>query len=269
VRADAVRVPFRGMLAASAVLALVGGLSLIGARATAAVVGASDTGMPGMLTLSSGWSAAFLDVAPGEPAHWIIQAEIADAEWATLAVEIRSGGELADLDRGVLLQVDRCDDAWVAAATAPARTAPTCASGSVPVLAPTALREFRGSTERMDLPDITAAAGEHLLLTASVDPADSGDERIMGRSGTVAVGLHAQSGDPAEAPVSVSVVGPPAGGTGGFAGILPRTGNALDVLSLALVAVGALGLGLLVRGGAGRRRADERRVDPARGEVGA
>ncbi|MFT7765717.1 hypothetical protein ACMT9Z_07920 [Clavibacter tessellarius] len=257
------------MLAAAAVLALVGGLSLIGARATAAVIGAGDTGMPGRLSLSSEWSAAFLDVAPGEPGHWIIQADIADAETATLAVEIRSGGELADLDRGVLLQVDRCDDEWVRSATAPPRTAPTCASGPASVLAPTPLRAFRGSTDRMDLPDITAAAGEHLMLTASVDPADSGDERIMGRSGTVAVGLHAQSGDPGAAPVAVPVAGPSASGTEGFAGILPRTGNALDVLALALVAVGALGLGLLARGGAARRRADARHADVAPGEVAA
>ncbi|WP_217491924.1 hypothetical protein, partial [Clavibacter tessellarius] len=242
-RADAARAPLRGMLAAAAVLALVGGLSLIGARATAAILDTPDTGMPGRLSVSSEWTAAFLDVAPGEHGHWIIDAGIADAESATLAVEIRSGGELADLDRGVLLQVDRCDDEWVPPATAAPRTAPTCVSGTAAVLAPTPLREFRGSTDRMDLPDITAAAGEHLMLTASVDPADSGDERIMGRSGTVAVGLHAESADPAAVPVPVDAAAPPVGGTTGFAGILPRTGNALDVLSLALVAVGALGLG--------------------------
>lgn len=238
--------PVRSALTAVAVLALAGGLSLIGTRASAVLLDVPENGTPGYLSLSSDWSTAMLDVSPGDPGHWLIAAELGDADVAALAVEIRSGGELAEVDAGVLVRLDRCDAAWIPAPAADAHAAPVCAGGSAPVLAATPLSAFRGEGPRTALPDITAAAGEHLLLTASVDPARAGDSRVMGRTGSLAVGLTAMGADPA--PV---VPAPPAVG-----GVLPRTGSALDVVAVALAAAGALALGLLMRRPGSRRRPD-------------
>ncbi|PPF53408.1 hypothetical protein C5B94_10220 [Clavibacter michiganensis] len=240
------RSPLRSALTAVAALALVGGLSLIGTRASAVLLDVPENGTPGYLSLSSDWSTAMLDVSPGAPGHWLISARLSDADVARLAVEIRSGGELAEVDAGVLLRLDRCDDAWIPAPAAEGpHAAPACSGGSAPVLAATPLSAFRGEGPRTGLPDITAAAGEHLLLTASVDPALSGDSRVMGRTGSLAVGLTAAGSDPAPA------AAPPAVG-----GVLPRTGSALDLLAVALAGAGALALGLLLRRpGAGRRPA--------------
>jgi hypothetical protein len=234
----------RSVLAALAVLALVGGLSLIGGRASAALRDVTDLGMPGHLSLSAGWSTRMLDMSPGEPGHWLIDAHLDDVPHATLAVEIRADGEIADLEHGMLLRLDRCDVGWTPAVHG-AGTMPTCAVGSRAVLEPTPLSAFRAAGPRMGLPDITATDGEHLMLTAALDDARAGDPELMGLTGTLAVGLHAQGGAAAAGSAA-----PPAGG------LLPRTGAGFDVAALALVGAGALGLGLLARTG-GRRRRDE------------
>ncbi|PPF60374.1 hypothetical protein C5C13_03490 [Clavibacter michiganensis] len=239
------RQPLRPALTAVAVLALVGGLTLVGTRASAVLLDVPENGTPGYLSLSSDWSTDMLDVSPGAPGHWLIAARLRDADVARLAVEIRSGGELADVDAGVVLRVDRCDDAWIPAPAAEgSHAAPACPEGSAPVLAATPLSAFRAEGPRTGLPDITAAAGEHLLLTASVDPARAGDSRAMGRTGSLAVGLTAMGADPAPA----AAAPPPVGG------ILPRTGSALDVVAVALAGAGALALGLLMRRPGMRRR---------------
>jgi hypothetical protein len=238
----------RPALTAVAVLALVGGLGLIGTRASAALVGVPENGTPGYLSLSSDWTTAMLDVSPGAPGHWLIDARLRDADVARLAVEVRAGGELADLDAGVVVRLDRCDDAWIPAPDpAGPHTAPRCAGGSAPVLDATPLHDLRAGGPRTALPDIAASAGEHLLLTASVDDARAGDESVMGRTGTLAVGLTAMGSDPVSAPAAATAAPPPRG-------ILPRTGAAVDVVALALAAAGALALGLLLRRPGSRRR---------------
>ncbi|CAQ03011.1 hypothetical protein ACR8AL_05265 [Clavibacter sepedonicus] len=233
------RPPLRVLLSAAAVVALVAGLLLIGGRAAVGLMRFHDTGLPGHLTLATDWRSDMLDVAPGEQGHWIIHATLRDEERGALDVRIRSVGDLSEIDPGVLLQLDRCDREWAVPPGAAPDAAPVCSVGSVPVLPPTPLSAFRDGPAAMPLPDITAARGEHLLLTSTIDSSRSGDERLMGRTGTIAVGVTASGGDPE--------VGPVAGG------VLPRTGGTADIGALLLIGLGALGLGLMTRG-AGTRR---------------
>jgi hypothetical protein len=215
----------------SAVLAAAASLALLGAggvfvadAARAAFVDVPPTGAPGRLVLSADpYPAEFFELSPGDPAFWQIQARLEDATSATLALELRKSGPLAEVPRGLVMRVDVCDDPWSGAPDQP-----VCARGSRSITVATPSDEYATTSPSFELRPLTPSAPQYLLVTLSVEDSAAAreDASLMGLRGRMGVGLTAMSVD--DVPVR-----PP--------GRLPSTG--FD--PMALVGVGALAAGLL------------------------
>lgn len=217
---------------AAASLTLVGAGSLFVADAArAAFIDVPPTGAPGRLVLSSDpYPAEFLDLSPGDPAFWQIRARLEDATRATLALELRKSGPLAEAPRGLVLQVDVCDAPW---SGFPGQ--PICASGSRTVTSATPADDYTSSSPSFELRPLTPTAPQYLLVTLSVDDSAAAQEdtALMGLRGRMGIGLTATSID--DVPVR-----PP--------GRLAATGfDPTMLLGVGALAAGLLGLGASLR----------------------
>lgn len=216
--------------AASLVLLAAGGVFVAGS-ARAAFVDVPPTGAPGRLVLSADpYPAEFLELSPGDPAFWQIQARLEDAATATLALELRKSGRLAQAPRGLVMRVDVCDEPWSGAPEQP-----VCAPGSRSVTVATPSDDPARTSPTFDLRPLAPSAPQYLLVTLSVEDSDAAraDASLMGLRGQVGVGLTATSVD--EVPVR-----PP--------GSLPATGiDPMGLLGVGALAAGLLGFGAALR----------------------
>lgn len=219
-------------LAAAASFALIGaGGVFLADAARAAFVDVPSTGTPGRLVLSSDpYPAEFLDLSPGDPAYWQIQARLEDATRATLAIELRKSGPLTQTPRGLVMQVDVCDAPWAATSDRP-----VCAGGGRSVTVATPSDDYATTSPSFELRPLTPSAPQYLLVTLSVDDSETAreDTSLMGLRGQMGVGLTAMSVD--DVPVR-----PP--------GRLPATGfDPTALLGVGALAAGLLGMGASLR----------------------
>lgn len=226
------------LILASLVMAV--GLSLFSMRASAAFVPIPDAQGPHLQLQSDPYPAQFLGMSPGSVAQWQISAATADPV-ASLTVEFVHGGALVTqpID-GLQVQVQRCDAAWLTVATAP-----VCSDNRQNVFGPAAANSLPVGTHT-DLAGITSAKGKYLLVTMSLpDTAYArADKTLQGLSGTLSFGLTAAGTTATRTTVIGTDTSPPV--TPPVSKILALTGA--DALPLLLLALGAVGLGIIVSG---------------------
>lgn len=225
-----------GALVASC-LVLAAGLTLFSTSAVAAFVAVGENGLPGHLTLQSDpYPAQFLDMAPGSIEYWQIQTELVDPS-APLTMQFKRDGELVERPGtdGLVLQAQLCNQAW---SNFP--VAPTCGSGLTNVFGPTpansaAFGPLAANADAVppgapvyNLGTLTNAEDKFVLVTLSIPqtPQNQSDQTLMGLEASIGFGFTA---DGTQTPA------PP----------LPNTGA--DITALLLLALGALGLGLVLR----------------------
>ena len=223
-----------GLVASIAVMAT--GLIMASSSAQAAWVSMTENGLPGHLSLLSDPNPADLhELSPGNPVQWQIKADLVDA-YSPLTIQFERAGDLVGSPDGLWLQVRACNTEW---SNFP--TSPTCPSATT-VLAPTpassssfgAAGAAGPSTPSFGAGQLWQGVGKFLLVTMSLpDTAEArADSSLMGLTATVGVGLTVL-GDQVAPPASSH----PAG--------LASTGS--DALGTVLVALGAVGLGVLFR----------------------
>lgn len=163
-----------------------------------------------------------LNLSPGDRGYWEIRASHDDPSGpATLSVELTSSGTLAQHPDGLRLVFQQCLTAW----TGLVAGTPTCtAPGGAVTLAPAA------ASATTYLVDLAAGSAQHLLVSASLDGADSS---LQGLDASVGVGLTATRTDAATPPSTM----PPLAATGLDSAAL------LQMLGVGLAAVG-VGLGM-------------------------
>jgi hypothetical protein len=134
--------------------------------------------------------------------------------------------------------VDRCDQAWTNVSTTP-----VCASGEANVIGPAAASSVSEATI-FDLAGLTNVHDKFLLVTLSIpdSPAAEADTSLMGITGNAGFGLTATGATPTSpgSPSTPGSPGSPGGGSLAFTGV--------DILGLVLLALGALGLGVVLLG---------------------
>lgn len=213
----------------AAIAVLVVGVMSFSGRAWAAWVDLAENGLPGHLTLASdaGPTPNFMDMSPGAVEYWQIDVSLADPS-SPLTMQFARNGELVDRPDGLWIEGKGCSVEWTMSAP------PTC-SGTMTNAMPgkPASDASYDSSPVMDMGTITSAQDRFLLVTLSIpdSPEARADETLMGLSATVGFGFTA-SGD--------EVVTPPTPPSS-----LAKTGA--DILAIALMALGAVGLGLVVR----------------------
>ncbi|HEX4442058.1 MAG TPA: hypothetical protein VHZ81_00665 [Galbitalea sp.] len=228
--------PARVVALAVASVMMAGGLSLASATAYAAFV-AVPTAQGAHLKLSSDPNPVeFLDMSPGSVDHWQIDASLVDPS-STLTLAFSRNGDLITNPRGLRVEVDRCDQVWTNVSTTP-----VCGSGEANVIGPVAASAVSEATI-FDLAGLTNVHDKFLLVTLSIpdSAAAEADTSLMGITGNIGFGLTA-SGDTPTSPGSPSSPGSP-GSPGG-----PLAFTGVDILGLVLLALGALGLGVVLMG---------------------
>ncbi|WP_396655303.1 hypothetical protein [Microbacterium sp.] len=220
----------RWLAVATSALFVVAGV-LLADSARAAFVDVPETGAPGRLVLSSDpYPAEFLSLAPGEPAHWLVNARLEDASRAELSLELRKSGELAEHPRGLRMTVQTCDVPWSEDAV------PVCAGSARTVTVAAPEDDYATTSPVFALEPLAAGTPRHLMVTLALasDPGAAADESLMGLRGDMALGLTAVTID--DVPV----------GPGG--GELPVTGpSPLALLAAVALGLGLVGVGLLTR----------------------
>lgn len=216
---------------AGAVIALVGGSLLLADAARAAFVDVPETGGPGRLVLAADpYPAEFLDISPGDPAFWRVDARLEDAARATLSLELRKNGEVAEHPRGLIMTVDRCSASW----TGVDEGAPACSDGLARISLATPAEDHSLASPLFELTPLRQGSPEHLLVTLAVEdsPEARADDTLMGLQGGMGLGLTATAVD--GAPITPVTPG---------AGSLANTGR--DGMLTGLAAFGAMTVGLI------------------------
>jgi hypothetical protein len=223
-------------------VAIVGGLLLASGSAQAAWVTIVENGLPGHLSLfSDPLPADLLELSPGAPVQWQIKADLEDA-YSPLTIQFEREGNLVDRPDGLWIQVRACETEWTNFPSSP-----QCASAET-VLAPTAANSpslGHPGTADSSTPSYSAGAlrhgvGKYLLVTLSLPdtPQARADSSLMGLTATVGIGLTVL-GDQEDP------------GTRSHPAGLADTGA--DALGTVLIALGAVGLGVVFRSRRGRR----------------
>jgi hypothetical protein len=224
-------------------LMLAAGLSFYSARAYAAFVPVPGAQGTHLSLKSDPQPVSFLDMSPGSVEHWQIDSALVDST-STLTLQFARSGDLVTHPRGLWIQVDRCDQAWTDVSTTP-----VCGSGQTNVFGPAAASSFPETTV-YDLDGLTNAHDKYLLVTLSIPdtPAAEADSTLMGLTATIGLGLTATGPDPVQSgspstptptPTTPAVPSDP-----GSPSSLAFTG--VDIAGLLLLALGALGLGLVI-----------------------
>jgi hypothetical protein len=193
-----------------------------------------DDGAPGLLTIDAQPRELQLELDPGMQGDWLLTPRLDAESSGALALEITSGGVLAESPAGLRVSVEECPAAWTPVPGGHA----TCAAPASVLLPPTAFADIPPA-ESFSLGTLTAG-GERFLrvIVALPDPAPA---ELQGGHAEFALGFSAAGElvviDPV--PVTPSV---PSRGTPSVA----QTGVALGV-PLALAALlGAAGSALRV-----------------------
>jgi hypothetical protein len=246
---------FRLTAALIASATLVAGLGLFATRAIAQLYVLPETGVQGLLWLSSDQTEVHnVNISPGSPDYWQISAGMDGADEGTLELRMQKSGTLVEHKRGLTVTVDRCDNHWTNVPAAPA-----CGTGATRVMAATPADNYNDLSPAFDLGGIQTLTGKHLLVTLAIeDSAEAAaDTTLMGQGYQIAFQLVAGGDVPAvpggtatPAPDGDSVAGSAAGGTLALTGI--------DAAALGLIAAGAIGLGAVIS--SVRTRAHRREV---------
>ncbi|SDQ20830.1 hypothetical protein [Microbacterium sp. cf332] len=126
-------------------------------------------------------------LAPGEPVHWPITADLVGDRPVVLAAEVRADGALAAHPAGLRLGLRSCDVAWQ-----DTTSQPICPSGERTVMAV-------GGTEAVAAPhDLRTATGStdvHLLVTAMLSESARSDPSAMGLRADVELTVTATETD--------------------------------------------------------------------------
>lgn len=231
----------RIVAALGALVALALGVLSFGLQAYATFHSAGSDPVDGDLRVTAApQPTEFFDLAPGDRRYWSIHATLDDAERGTFSLRLFGAGELIEHPRhGLTIAVEACDG--VLTGSDPA-VRPAC-SGDVETivadqaLAPLSVDGDLAGGEVWDLPDILQGTDRSFLVTIGIPAAGSDDRTLQGLRGNIGVGLYA-AGDHDETPVP----SPPPD-----AGSLPDAGG--PALALALIALGAVGLGLILTHG--------------------
>jgi hypothetical protein len=209
------------------------GVVLASGSAQAAWVAIAENGLPGHLSLRSDpYPAAFLDLSPGSVAQWQVEADLADP-LAELAIRFERSGALVARPDGLQLQVRACASEWLDVPAAP--TCPTAATVLPPTAASSsalgALGPVDASSPVFPLGELVHGAPRYLLVTMSIPdtPEARADESLMGLTAHLGLDFTA-AGESADPPGSPR---------------LAYTG--VDALGTVLLALGTLGVGLLLR----------------------
>ncbi len=210
---------------------LAGGLMLVDS-AYGAFIDVPPTGDPGRLVLASDpYPAQFLSLSPGDPAYWLIDARLEDAETAELSLEFRKSGELVEHPRGLRMGIEICDAPWSSA------TVPVCPGTAQTLTVAGPDDDNATSSPVFQLEPLVAGSPRHLLVTLAVDSSAeaAADESLMGLTGDMAVGLTAVSIDDVPVPPDDD-------------GVLPDTGAPLgSMIAAVTMGLGALALGIALR----------------------
>ena len=219
--------------------ALATGSLFLADAARAAFIDVPPTGEAGRLVLAADpYPAEFVDISPGEPAYWLVDARLEDATRATLRLELRKDGAVARHPRGIVMTVERCTDPWSDVVQG-APTPPRCARGEASIAVATPADDYSAASPVFDLEPLTAGAPEHLLVVLAVEDsaAARADDSLMGLTGTMGVGLTATAIDD----VPIAPVVPRPGGlantgvNGGIGGIAAFAALTAGLLGLVLV----------------------------------
>ncbi|MGA1836196.1 hypothetical protein VD659_04615 [Herbiconiux sp. 11R-BC] len=236
------------LVGVAAVAALSAGSLLLADSARAAFIDVPETGTAGRLVLSADpYPAEFLNISPGDPAYWQVDARLQDATRATLSLELRKNGGIATHPRGLTMTVDRCSVPW----TDPT-TNPSCSDGFARIVVATPADDDASSSPTFTLQPLVAGSPEHLLVTLAVEDsaAARSDDSLMGLTGNMGLGLTATAID--DQPIT-PVTPVPAGSGGGLAKTGLDTGLQ-NVLAFGALTAGLLGLVLVVARARGTRR---------------
>ncbi|WP_166741755.1 hypothetical protein [Cumulibacter soli] len=232
-----------GVLALSTAVFAVGAVMTVD-RAWAAFEDVTETGVPGLLHLAvDDRGPLHVELAPGESAHWLIQAELDDAPSGALTVEMHASGELIEQDQ-LLVAVSACSGEYYD----PSVTEPACDGEQSEILAVTSLSAVSSAGALYELGEITPTDPQQVLVTLSLPDDASYDD---GASADIFVGFHASGADdPGEPPTGTPPTGtpptgaPPAGpGSTGTPPTDSLASTGADVRALALLAIGAIGIG--------------------------
>jgi len=223
----AVSVRLAAAFAACGLLIMAGGL-LFSARAYAAFTPAVPTGN-GILRIDSDpYPAQLQAIAPGESTQLQLHVRLEGAPSGSLGMQLRGSGPLVDRAAGLNIAVASCPRAFEGEAPHL-----SCAAGGETVLAAAPLASVATSTSSSSwvLENIRREQARFLLVTLSMPPDAAQSGSIAGLAGNFGVGLYA-AGDNVAAPAAQ---GP----------VLANTG--LSLAGPALIALGALGVGLVMR----------------------
>jgi hypothetical protein len=221
------------------------GLSVFSARAYAAFVPVPTAQGAHLSLKSDPQPVSFLDMSPGSVEHWQIDASLVDAS-STLTLQFNRDGALITNPRGLVVQVDRCDQVWTNVTTTP-----VCGGGEANVFGPVAASSIPETTI-YDLAGLTNTQDKYLLVTLSIPDtaAARADTTLMGLTAQMGFGLTASGADPTQPADPSDPLGPPDPGTPGTPSS-PTSPSSLaftgvDIGGLLLLAFGALGVGLLL-----------------------
>jgi hypothetical protein len=185
---------------------------------------------PGLLSLwTNTYPVHYSGMAPGDEAYLRLDVELDDTDRGDLELDVRKGGALATVPDGLTMSVERCTAQWtnVPSGVTSGGT-PFCSSGRVLLLEADPSADYSAVSPSWALGEIVHGTPVHLLVTLAL-PDSTPPQNVTGLSADFGIGLFA-SGDGGPGPVTPAV--------------LASTG--LDVFSLLLVAVGAMGVGIAV-----------------------
>ncbi|MFV0535587.1 MAG: hypothetical protein ACK5MR_18360 [Cumulibacter sp.] len=162
-------------------------------RAWAAFEDVTETGVPGLLHLAvDDRGPLHVELAPGESAHWLIQAELDDAPTGALSIEMHASGELVERDQ-LLVAVSACSGAY----DDPSVAKPACDGEQSEILAVTSLSAVSSAGAIYELGEISPADPQQVLVSVSL-PDDANFEDAA--SADIFVGFHASGADGPSAP---------------------------------------------------------------------
>jgi hypothetical protein len=222
-------------------------LVMVSAGAVAALEDVPETSPDGLLWLQSDeYPLHFVDLSPGNPAHWQIGSQLDGAPLSTLTLEVERDGELVEHPRGLSVSVERCDTEWTTVSTGG-----ECATGATDVLAIGPADATAETSPVWDLDGLSSTSGKYVLVTLAVEDsaAARSDETLMGLTGTLGLGFTAAGDESMTPPSATPPEDPPAGSPPVDPASPERPGSPLlaltgaDVVPLALLAAGLLGLG--------------------------
>lgn len=207
---------------------LVSGLLLVSTRAIAAVQVPEAT--PGLLSLwTDTYPLELHDLDPGESAYVRLDVTLNDTDRGDLTLEMRKFGDLATTTGGLEIDVERCAVPWTSVPSGVTTTGtPVCADGRTALLSASPSDDYQSDSPTWDLGMITDTGTVHMLVTLAI-PSSTVQTTLDGMDAAFGFGLFAEGQE-------VAAVTTPAA--------LAFTG--MDALSLLLVAVGAIGAGVIV-----------------------